>query len=108
MLILDLAALVGAVSGLLSWFIYVPIYLAILRRKAPHLYATLGGIPFLGGRQLFYLAIFLFKGDYRASGDATVCRHSRILAATLYGGFAVAISGTSLGYLTEVWQAVDT
>jgi hypothetical protein len=100
--IIDLAALLGGICGLLSWLIYVPIYLAILRRKAPDLYAKLGGIPFLGARQLFYLSIFLFKGDYRASRDATVCRHSRILAVTLYGGLAVAVAGTSLRYLTEV------
>lgn len=102
MVIIDIAALLGAISALLSWFFYVPVYLAILSRKAPDLYEKLGGIPVLGARALFYFSIFLFRGDYRASGDATVSRHSRILAVTLYGGFAVAVCGTSLRYLTEV------
>jgi len=84
---------------LLSWFVYVPIYLSILRRRSPDLYRKLGGRPVLGAKDLFYLLIYLRRRDYLVGGDTTVSRHSRTLAMTLFGGLVVGVGGAVLRYL---------
>lgn len=83
---------------MLSWLVYVPIYLVILRRRSRTLYERLGGRPFLGAHDLFTLMIFLWRREYLATDDPTVSRHSRILAVTLFGGLAVGIASPTLGY----------
>ena len=89
-------AMVGGISMFLSWLIYVPIYLLMLRRRAPDLYERLGGIPIMRAASLRLLARFLINKSYLSSQDEVVHRHSRILSVTLLGGIAAAVGGSLL------------
>lgn len=89
-------AILGALSMFLSWLIYVPIYLLMLRRRAPDLYERLGGIPIMRAASLRRLARFLINKSYLSSQDEVVHRHSRILSVTLLGGMAAAVGGALL------------
>lgn len=85
--LLWLPAVATAISGsafLLSW-LYIPVFMLILRRRAPRLYSGLGGFPFVNSQ--LNLMMFFMRRRYLSSIDPVVIRHGAILRVTLCGGF---------------------
>lgn len=91
-MIVGFAATVGLTAFLVAWVVYLPVYLRMLKLRAPELYQRLGGVPFLGSRDALRLLLFLAK-DGRLASDAQIARHSRMVLIVLFGGLSVGVGG---------------
>lgn len=100
--VIGLLTVLGGISMFLSWIVYVPLYLMILRRRAPDLYQGLGGMPIMRAASLRHLFRFLINKTYLSSRDQVVLRHSRIMSVTLLGGIATVLGGTLYAVLMRL------
>ena len=65
-----------------SIFIYIPLFTRSLKKIAPtHFKEKLNQHLFVG-RDSLTLLFYLFKGEYRAIGDESICFHGRLLKYT--------------------------
>jgi hypothetical protein len=91
----------SCISSVVSWFIYLPIFLRQLQNRDPALYAATGSQTFPSSSTAFLLCGFFLRKSCAASADPIVRYHGAILRWTFAWAFIVAFGTISVGLLAE-------
>ncbi|GFE80218.1 hypothetical protein GCM10011487_22180 [Steroidobacter agaridevorans] len=70
------------ISFLLSWFIYVPLFMRLLRRSSEEEFMGMGSHYFFFGKIIASAYLYFLLKHYRRSADADVRFHGEILTVT--------------------------
>jgi hypothetical protein len=93
----------SCISCFFSWFVYIPIFLRLMKARDPTLYSAAGSQTFPSSSDAFLLYRFFLRKAFATSADAAVRFNGAILHWTFGWAFIIALGTISVGMLAEAW-----